>query len=212
MKNAMQLNMISGFNINSIQISHLQFAYDTLVFLDVTEEEAHNLVIILQVFEAITGLKVNFTKSSVITIGADHSVAAIAEILKCKIEVLPLKYLGMAMGAASRSYNIWDSVIEKFQKKLAPWKRKFFTKAGRILLMHTSLSSLPIYYMSIFQMSVSIEKKLDQIMRYFLWGSSADKKRINWVAWDRACKPKKLGGLGIRNLGLTNKALLAKWS
>ncbi|XP_026384654.1 uncharacterized protein LOC113280216 [Papaver somniferum] len=185
---------------------------DTLVFLDASEEEAENLFLILQIFEAITGLSVNYTKSAVMSIREDNKIQIVAEILKCKIESLPLKYLGMSVGANSRCSAIWESIIEKFQKKLAPWKRKFFTKAGKRLLIKTSLASLPIYYMSIFQMPATVDKKLNQIMRNFLCGSSSEKRKIKWVAWDRACTPKHMGGLGIRNLKLTNKALLAKWS
>lgn len=66
--------------------------------------------------------------------------------------------------------------------------------------------------MSIFPMPVSVEKKLDQIMRNFFWGSSTDARKINWIAWHRICKARKMGGLGIRNLKLTNKALLSKWT
>ncbi|XP_026385158.1 uncharacterized protein LOC113280792 [Papaver somniferum] len=49
-------------------------------------------------------------------------------------------------------------------------------------------------------------------MRAFLWGTSTGKKKINWIAWKRACIPKKAGGLGIRNLKQTNIALIAKWT
>ncbi|XP_026396127.1 uncharacterized protein LOC113290761 [Papaver somniferum] len=185
--------MISGFSVGSIQVSHLQYADDTLVFLDGKEKGAENLVLVLQIFESITGLRVNFNKSSVISIGADHKIEDIARILNCKIEKLPLKFLGLAVGANARCVDIWDVVIEKFQKKLAPWKRRFFTKAGRVLLIKTSLSSLPIYYMSIFPTPVSVEKKLNQIMRNFMWGSTADSRKINWVAWERVCTTKKKG-------------------
>ncbi|XP_026453657.1 uncharacterized protein LOC113354641 [Papaver somniferum] len=171
--------MISGFSVNSIKVSHLQFADDTLVFLDAKEEEAENLVLILQSFEAITGLSVNLSKSVVISIGADHKVDAIADILSCRIEKFPLKYLGIPIGAAARSTTIWDVIIESFLKKLAPWKRRFFNKAGRVVLIKATLSSLPIYFMSIFPMPVSVEKKLDQIMRNFFWGSSIDARKIN---------------------------------
>lgn len=208
----MQLNMISGFNINSIQISHLQYVDDTLVFLNASEEEAENLVMILQISEAITWLRVNFNKSSAISIYADHKIGAISEILKCKIESLPLKYLGMAVGATLKNSSIWDAVLVKFQKKLAQWKRNFYTKAGRVFLIQTSLSILLIYYMSIFQPPVSAERKLNHIMRNLLWGTTIEKRIINWVACERSCKPKKQGALGIRNLRLTNKALISKWS
>lgn len=49
-------------------------------------------------------------------------------------------------------------------------------------------------------------------MRDFLWDSSTDKKKINWIDWERVNKPNKLGGLGIRNIKAINKALLSKWS
>lgn len=108
-------------------MSHLEFADDTLVFLDGTEEEAENLLLILQIFEAITGLSVNFKKSAVISIGADHKTQNIAEIFKCKIEKFPLKYLGMAVSAKTGDGSIWDPVIEKFQQKEKwPLGKQFF--------------------------------------------------------------------------------------
>jgi hypothetical protein len=39
----------------------------------------------------------------------------------------------------------------------------------------------------------------------------ATQRKISWVRWDEVCKPKKEGGLGIRNVKLTNDSLLAKW-
>ncbi|XP_026383660.1 uncharacterized protein LOC113279172 [Papaver somniferum] len=139
MKNAVHLNMISGFSVNSIKVSHLQFADDTLVFLDAKEEEAENLVLILQIFEAIIGLSVNFSKSDIISIGTDHKVDVIADILNCRIEKFPLKYLGIPIGATSRSTTIWDVIIEFFLKKLAPSKRRFFNKADRVVLIKATL-------------------------------------------------------------------------
>ncbi|XP_026396756.1 uncharacterized protein LOC113291436 [Papaver somniferum] len=154
---------------------------DTLVFLDAKEEEVENLLIILQIFEAMTGLKVNLSKSSTLSVGADDKIQEMAEILNCGIEQLPLKYLGLQVGANSRNASIWDVVIEKFQKKLALWKRRFFTKAGRVTLIKSTLSSLPIYFLSIFTMPAKVEQKLTQIMRAFIWGSSIEKRKINWI-------------------------------
>ncbi|XP_026458569.1 uncharacterized protein LOC113359096 [Papaver somniferum] len=64
-----------GFSINNgLAVSHLQYADDTLVFLDAKEEEAENLLIILQIFEAMTGLKVKLSKSSILSVGADEKI------------------------------------------------------------------------------------------------------------------------------------------
>jgi hypothetical protein len=32
-----------------------------------------------------------------------------------------------------------------------------------------------------------------------------------WVKWEDICKPKKEGGLGVKNLRVMNLSLLAKW-
>lgn len=48
-------------------------------------------------------------------------------------------------------------------------------------------------------------------MRDFLWGSSKEKRKIHWVSWKDICKPKARGGLGIRDVAVTNRTLLNKW-
>lgn len=35
--------------------------------------------------------------------------------------------------------------------------------------------------------------------------------RIHWVNWNIICSPKNQGGLGIRSVGVLNKALLSEW-
>lgn len=65
--------------------------------------------------------------------------------------------------------------------------------------------------MSLHYMPVSVEKRLNTIIQKFLWGEDEDRRKMSWVSWLGICKPKKKGGLGIRNLRLINKSLLAKW-
>ena len=47
-------------------------------------------------------------------------------------------------------------------------------------------------------------------MRQCLWRGNTDNPRQSLAAWDRVCRPKKCGGLGVLNLGLQNEALLLK--
>lgn len=49
-----------------------------------------------------------------------------------------------------------------------------------------------------------------KIQRDFLWGIKDDSRGMYWVTWDNVCKPKKEGGLGIKNLELFNNAILSK--
>lgn len=49
------------------------------------------------------------------------------------------------------------------------------------------------------------------MQRGFLWGGSDSSVKIPWVSWSDICKPKNKGGLGIKDLGYFNKALVGKW-
>ncbi|GAU37888.1 hypothetical protein TSUD_395720 [Trifolium subterraneum] len=60
-------------------------------------------------------------------------------------------------------------------------------------------------------MPVKVWKLIVGLQRRFLWGGSSSKKKISWVSWSNICKPKKDGGLDIKDLRLVNNALLAKW-
>ncbi|CAN1777598.1 Putative ribonuclease H protein At1g65750 [Linum perenne] len=61
---------------------------------------------------------------------------------------------------------------------------------------------------------VSLCDKIDRKIRNFIWGSSEGNRRIHNVNWETVCRPKNLGGLGLRNARDLNKAFLMKlvWS
>lgn len=52
--------------------------------------------------------------------------------------------------------------------------------------------------------------RLDRINRNFLWGDSPDKKKIHLVKWDKVCKSKDSGGLGLKKAKDQNLAFLTK--
>jgi len=45
----------------------------------------------------------------------------------------------------------------------------------------------------------------------FFWHGSSEKHKFRLAKWDILCRPKDQGGLGILDLQLQNKCLLAKW-
>lgn len=58
---------------------------------------------------------------------------------------------------------------------------------------------------------MSVEKKIEQCKRDFLWGKGNQEDRMQLVVWADICKPQNLGGLGINQIQDVNKALLSKW-
>ncbi|RVW34062.1 putative ribonuclease H protein [Vitis vinifera] len=106
---------------------------------------------------------------------------------------------------------MWDGVEERLRRRLARWKRQYLSKGGRITLIKSTLASIPIYQMSIFRMPKSVVKRLEKLQRDFLWGGGNTGRKIHLVNWKVVCTQKDKGGLGIRRMGLLNKALLGKW-
>jgi hypothetical protein len=97
-------------------------------------------------FEAASGLKVNSAKSNLIFVGNVDHLGRLAGILGCEVATLPVKYLGLPLGASYKSTHIWDGVIEKIEHRLASWKSLYLSKDGRVTLIKSILANLPLYY------------------------------------------------------------------
>ena len=102
----------------------------------------------------MSGLKVNFCKSffTGINIETDFMQKA-SRLLRCKSHSLPFKYLGLPIGANARKVSTWQLVIDCFKHQLEKWKRRFLTSGGKVVLINSVLTSLPLYYFSIFKVS-----------------------------------------------------------
>ena len=163
-------------------------------------------------FEAFSGLKVNLVKSELILVGRVEIVEELANDFGYKIGNLPSTYLRMPLGAPLKFVGVWDGIKERFRKRLAMWKRQYISKEGRVTLIQSTLSNLSIYFMSIFQLPRAVRMRLEKIQRDFMWGGRALEHKPHLVRWPIVCEDKSKGGLGVKSLGLFNKALLGKWA
>jgi hypothetical protein len=65
--------------------------------------------------------------------------------------------------------------------------------------------------MSFFEIPKGVLKNLDYFRSKFFWQGAAAKHKYRLARWDILCRPKDQAGLGILDLQLQNKFLLAKW-
>ncbi|RVW50222.1 Threonine--tRNA ligase, mitochondrial 1 [Vitis vinifera] len=203
---------IKGRRGDGALVSHLLFADDTLVFCDSSQDEMAYLSWLLMWFEALSGLRINLDKSEILPVGRVENLELLAIEVGCKVGRLPTSYLGIPLGANHKSVAVWDGVEERFRKRLAKWKRQFISKGGRMALIQSTLSSMPIYLMSLLRIPRAVSLRLEKIQRDFLWGGGALKKKPHLVKWDTVCLDKSKGGLGVRRLSILNRALLCKWN
>jgi len=83
--------------------------------------------------------------------------------------------------------------------------------AGRICLIKSVISALPLFYFSFFRAPVSVCNQIRCIQAQFLWGWGHESRKIAWVKWKWICRPVEYGGLGIKDINCFNVGLLAKW-
>jgi hypothetical protein len=165
------LGLVVGSSVQTrVVVSHLLFAYDTLVFCGADESQIRHIGALLVCFEAVLGLKVNLSKSALIPVGSLDNVEQLAGLLGCGINSLPLKYLGLQLRASFKLKSMWVELEELMARRLAPWKMMYLSKGGRVTLIKSTLSNLPTYMMSLYPIPALVAKRIEKIQRDFLWG------------------------------------------
>lgn len=161
LKQAERHGLIEGFEVGDdrVMVSHLQFADDTILFLNATWETVRIAERCLEIFGLISGFKVNLNKSVLVGVNVDNGLLRkLASHMGYTMGSWPLNYLGMALGGNPRSIMHWDVVVERVSKKLAAWKKNYISLGGRITLIKSSLANIPVYYMLVFRMPPRVVK------------------------------------------------------
>ncbi|XP_060210356.1 uncharacterized protein LOC132637257 [Lycium barbarum] len=104
------------------------------------------------VFESKSGLHINMLKINIYPVNEVPNLEELADILSYNIGSLPTTYLGLPLGAKFKSIDIWNSVIERMEKRLATWQIQYLSLGGRLTLINSVLDSIPTYIMSLFPM------------------------------------------------------------
>jgi len=81
---------------------------------------------------------------------------------------VPFTYLGIPIGANPRRSQTWDPLITKCERKLARWKQRHLSFGGRMNLINSVLTSIPIYFLSFFRVPKQVVNKIVRLQRNFL--------------------------------------------
>jgi hypothetical protein len=89
---------------------------------------------------------VNLSKPALVPVGSLGDADQLAGLLGCGTGTLPLKYLGLPLGASFKLKTMWVELEDLMARRLAPWKRSYLSKGGRVTLIKSTLSNLPTIY------------------------------------------------------------------
>jgi hypothetical protein len=193
-------------------VSILQYADDTIIFMEHDFDKAMHMKLILSFFEQLSGLKINYHKSEIYCFGqAKEGENEYKNLFGCEAGSFPLKYLGIPIHYLKLKNSEWKPIEDRFERKLANWLGKLLSYGDRLILINSVLTSLPMFMLSFFEIPKGVRKRLDFFRSRFFWDSDGLKKKYRLTKWNIICRPKDQGGLGIEVLEIKNKCLLTKW-
>ena len=105
-------------------------------------------------------------------------------------------------------------MVQKIGSRIPGWKKNLLSYAGREALVKSVLSAMPTYFLSVFKLPKWAIKEIDKLRCSFLWkGDDPDRVRGGHclVKWQTCSRPKKWGGLGIKDLEKFGRASRLRW-
>lgn len=189
------------------------YADDAVIFMNPDKAEMDVLVEIMHKFGEATGLKINRQKSTATPIRCEEvDIQQVLQSIGGSVATFPMKYLGLPLTLTRTRIVHLQFVLDRIRARLAGWKGKLMTIAGRRVLVRAVLSAVPTFALTVLRMPKKFFKEIDKVRRRFLWAQeeelSGGKCKVNW---SKVCSPMDKGGLGIIDLERFGTALRQRW-
>jgi hypothetical protein len=102
-------------------VTHLQYADDTILLLELDDRYLANLKFLLLCFELMSGLKINFFKSEVLVMGVSpQEQSRVANLLNYREGTFPFTYLGFPLSDKKLSISDWEPLVNLVGHRVDP--------------------------------------------------------------------------------------------
>ncbi|XP_057251814.1 uncharacterized protein LOC130591883 [Beta vulgaris subsp. vulgaris] len=113
---------------------------------------------------------------------------------------MPFKYLGVPISHKRLGVKECMVLVEKMTARVRCWSSRNISYQGRLVLVNAVLLSIQVYWAQMFVLPKKVIHEIQMVCRAYLWTGNYFSSRGGYVAWEKVCRPKNAGGLGVRNL------------
>jgi hypothetical protein len=189
-----------------------QYADDSSFMVKGEKRYVDELVRILKVFSAASGMEINWEKSCAYWFdkythkpewlnGYNWQWATEGDLSKL---------LGTPFGLNLNTRDVDQFLYNKIAKKLDYWSKMKLSLAGRAVICNQVLLSTLWFFITVWGGSNKILGKVKGAIRNYLWSGKEQLTRTR-VSWRECCLKKKEGGLGLVDPEAAKTSLLCKW-
>ena len=153
-------------------ISHLFFADDSIIFCRATMEECKQVALVLDTYEKESGQKLSRDKTSLFfsknTSGEIQSF--VKEMFGAQIVQQHERYMGLQPMVGKGKKKAFNRIKDQVGRKIAGWKGKLLSNAGREILIKAVAQATPTYTMNCFKLPDSLCSEINSMVGGFWWG------------------------------------------
>jgi hypothetical protein len=134
-------------NIPNCDFPIVQYADDMLLILQACPIHFASLKKLIETFAQATGLRVNYAKSSLISVNiSEENLNLLAATFGCSVGRLPFTYLGLPLGTTKPTVQDLSPLVGLVERRLKA-SAQFLNYGGRHEFVKYVLSTLPNHFM-----------------------------------------------------------------